>query len=124
MKKWLESEAGRNNSQEKIQDLLVLRDTLFRSRFEKYHWDIDMCLESRSRLYDCVFDLPELEQERPLDDSETTIIPPSLSLMAGVMGGSVTGMSDYSYDMNTSIVVSDEDRDDDKAVWIGNLLTF
>lgn len=49
--KRLESKEGRTSSQEKMQDIPKLRETVFRSRFEKCFWDVDMCLESRSRLY-------------------------------------------------------------------------
>lgn len=40
------------------------------------------------------------------------------------MGGFVTGVSDYCYLMNTIVVVSGEARVDDKAIWIGKIVSI
>lgn len=55
--KRLKSIEKRIDNQEKIQDLLKLTNTVFSSRLEKFHLNMDMYLESRSILYDLYFDL-------------------------------------------------------------------
>ncbi len=93
---------------DKVHELLQLRDSVFKSRSEAFHWDLDNSVEWNNQ---AVLRSEETDSEGDTGrnhDEETATI-----------GQSTNG--EYSYDLNSFVGVMAKNKENDVPFWIGKI---
>lgn len=102
------SEEGRINSTDKMMELYNMRDRVFRTRSEPFHWNLDTAVELNHNAVGHQDDA-SVHNGNGID-SET------------VSGGVVPQpRNDYSYDVNSFVAVKPESGDASNPFWIGQV---
>jgi len=117
--KRLESEDGRINDDAKLQELYKLRDHVFRSRIELFHWDLRHCVEEKYK---------RLARNRPIvtshSDEEDEDMVQDFSHLAESDTDDEGIYGNYSYELNSFVAVraARSTRSRDPPVWVGKVM--
>ncbi len=104
----IEAAESRIPSVEKVNDLLALRDRVFKERTEDFHWDLQNCVEiNHSTL------LREDEGEAAEEENN---VPSQPSVSS--QGNATT---DYRYNLNSFVAVKTDDNEHDSPFWIAKI---
>ncbi len=95
-------------STQKIDELLALRDKVFKERIESFHWDINQCVEMNPSYL-------LRDNEVDSDGDDITIGPPQATLEDRTVS------NDYRYDLNTFVALKTDDNERDTPFWIAKV---
>ncbi len=117
-----ESEETRIHNPSKLGELMELRDSIFRSRRERFHWNLSSCIELKnwnngtSNLVNS-----------PPDDNETAIASEHNTMKNSEHGSDADVQSNdkliqgYSYEVGSFVAVLSESADGRSSFWIGKV---
>ena len=102
----LEAAENRIDNETEVNDLLKLRDSVFRSRTENFHWDLNGCIEiSQNNLLRFNEDEEDIEEEQQINDiNETNHIRQKIC-----------------YTLNSFVAVKPHETTKDKPFWVGKI---
>ncbi len=146
----IESEEGRIRNPEKLGELKALRDSVFRSRKEKFHWDLSQCIELNRRADTTVSNGPNdgqeitnetVDNEIEIGVQQTKTNPSNINLYAEercsqpsltthfegisnrISTNNNTSGTGYSYEIGSYVAVLSKTADNTPSFWVGKVIS-